>query len=59
VEGFDDVLLLDFFDHLDPPKKIGKVQHYGQDYPEDVIESETALMKDIRTARENAEQLYR
>ena len=44
--------------HPDPPEKIGQVRHCGQDYPGDVVESETALMKGIRMARENAEQLY-
>jgi hypothetical protein len=30
--------------HPDPPKKIGQVWHCGQDYPGDVVESETALI---------------
>ena len=44
--------------HPDPPEKIGQVRHCGQDYPGDVVESETALMKGIWMAIEKAEQLY-
>jgi hypothetical protein len=43
--------------HLNLPEMIGKVQHYGQDCPGVVVESETALMNDIRMATENAEHL--
>jgi hypothetical protein len=37
---------------------LGKFGENKQNLPRDVVENETALMKNIRIARENAEQLY-